>query len=96
MAKNRNEVSENLKWRLTDIFKDGEEFENLLADVTKRADLSHYEGKLSDKKVLLKCLKEMDSIDADLEKLDVYAYMKKDLDARDSSSTALLTRVENV
>ena len=96
MAKNRNEVSENLKWRLTDIFKDGEEFENLLADVTKRADRSHYEGKLSDKKVLLKCLKEMDSIDADLEKLDVYAYMKKDLDARDSSSTALLTRVENV
>ena len=54
MAKNRNEVSENLKWRLTDIFKDGEEFENLLADVTKRADLSSYEGKLSDKEVLLK------------------------------------------
>lgn len=38
----------------------------------------------------------MDEIDTDLEKLDVYAYMKKDLDTRDSESQALLTRVENV
>lgn len=96
MSKNRNEVAENLKWRLTDIFKDTAEFDALLDKVSKIADMSAYEGKLSDKKTLLECLKKMDEIDTDLEKLDVYAYMKKDLDTRDSESQALLTRVENV
>ncbi len=96
MSKNRNEVAENLKWRLTDIFKDTAEFDALLDKVSKIADMSAYEGKLSDKKVLLECLKKMDEIDIDLEKLDVYAYMKKDLDTRDSESQALLSRVENV
>ena len=96
MSKNRNEVAENLKWRLTDIFKDTAEFDALLDKVSKIADMSVYEGKLSDKKVLLECLKKMDEIDTDLEKLDVYAYMKKDLDTRDSESQALLSRVENV
>lgn len=96
MSKNRNEVAENLKWRLTDIFKDAAEFDALLDKVSKIADISAYEGKLSDKKTLLECLKKMDEIDTDLEKLDVYAYMKKDLDTRDSESQALLTRVENV
>lgn len=96
MSKNRNEVAENLKWRLTDIFKDVAEFDALLDKVSKIADMSAYEGKLSDKKTLLECLKKMDEIDTDLEKLDVYAYMKKDLDTRDSESQALLTRVENV
>ena len=96
MSNNRNEVAENLKWRLTDIFKDAAEFDALLDKVSKIADMSAYEGKLSDKKTLLECLKKMDEIDTDLEKLDVYAYMKKDLDTRDSESQALLTRVENV
>ena len=96
MSKNRNDVAENLKWKLTDIFKDQNEFDALLNEVSSKADLSRYEGKLSDEKTLLECLKEMDALETDLEKLDVYAYMKKDLDARDSESNALLTRVENV
>ena len=33
MAKIRSEVSENLKWRLTDIFSSDEEFKTLLKDV---------------------------------------------------------------
>lgn len=57
MSKNRNEVAENLKWRLTDIFKDAAEFDALLDKVSKIADMSAYEGKLSDKKTLLECLK---------------------------------------
>ncbi len=96
MSKNRKDVPERLKWRLTDVFKDQKEFDDLLDAVSKKADLSGYEGKLSDEKTLLKVLKEMDEIDKDLEKLDVYAYMKKDLDARDSEAQALLSRVENV
>ena len=96
MAKVRSEVSENLKWRLTDIFKDDEEFKALLKDVEGRINFSEYEGKLSDEKVLLKCLKELDKVDYDIEKLAVYAHMKKDLDTRDSEANALNSMVSSL
>ncbi|MBQ7373356.1 MAG: oligoendopeptidase F [Clostridia bacterium] len=96
MAKIRSEVSENLKWRLTDIFKDDEEFKALLKDVEGRIDFGKYEGKLSDEKELLKCLKELDKVDYDIEKLAVYAHMKKDLDTRDSNANALNSMVSSL
>ena len=96
MAKKRSEVSENLKWKLTDIFKDDEEFKALLKDVEGRIDFSGYEGKLSDEKTLLECLRALDKVEYDIEKLAVYAHMKKDLDTRDSSANALNAMVNNL
>lgn len=96
MAKVRSEVSENLKWKLTDIFKSDEEFTALLKDVESRMNFSEYEGKLSDEATLLKCLKELDKVEYDIEKLAVYAHMKKDLDTRDSNANALNAMVNNL
>ena len=96
MAKVRSEVSENLKWRLTDIFSSDEEFKALLKDVEGRLDFAKYEGKLSDEATLLKCLKELDKVEYDIEKLAVYAHMKKDLDTRDSEANALNSMVSNL
>ena len=96
MAKIRSEVSENLKWRLTDIFSSDEEFKALLKDVEGRLNFAQYEGKLSDEATLLKCLKELDKVDYDIEKLAVYAHMKKDLDTRDSEANALNSMVSNL
>ena len=96
MAKIRSEVSENLKWRLTDIFSSDDEFKALLKDVEGRIDFAKYEGKLSDEATLLKCLKELDKVDYDIEKLAVYAHMKKDLDTRDSEANALNSMVSNL
>ena len=96
MAKIRSEVSENLKWKLTDIFKDDEEFKALLKEVEGKLDFSMYEGKLSDEATLLKCLKEIDKVEYDIEKLAVYAHMKKDLDTRDSEANALNAMVNNL
>ncbi|MBE5742169.1 MAG: oligoendopeptidase F [Clostridiales bacterium] len=96
MAKLRSEVSENLKWDLTGIFKNDEEFKSLLKTVEQKIDFSKYEGKLGDEKALLDCLKYMDEIDYDLEKVSVYAFMKKDLDTRDSVANALNAMVETV
>ena len=96
MAKVRSEVSENLKWRLTDIFSSDEEFKALLKDVEGRLNFAQYEGKLSDEATLLKCLKELDKVDYDIEKLAVYAHMKKDLDTRDSEANALNSMVSNL
>ena len=96
MAKIRSEVSENLKWKLTDIFRSDDEFKALLKDVEGRLDFAKYEGKLSDEATLLKCLKELDKVDYDIEKLAVYAHMKKDLDTRDSEANALNSMVSNL
>lgn len=96
MPMKRSEVKEEYKWRMSDIFSSQEEFDKLFAEVSEKIDFGKYEGKLSDKKTLLKCLKEMDETETSLEKMDVYAYMLKDLDTRDSSAAALLSRVENL
>ena len=96
MPLKRNEVNENLKWKLTDIFKSEEEFDRLLSEVEKKIDFSAYEGKLGDEDKLFECFKKMDEVEEILEKLDVYAYMKKDLDTRDSSAVGALSRAENV
>ena len=63
MAKIRSEVSENLKWKLTDIFNNDEEFKALLKEVEGKMDFSKYEGKLSDEKTLLECLKALDKLE---------------------------------
>ena len=81
---------------MTDIFSSQEEFNKLFEEVSGKIGFGKYEGKLSDEKVLLNCLRELDEVETSLEKLDVYAYMLKDLDTRDSSAAALLAKVENL
>ncbi len=96
MAKIRSEVSENLKWKLTDIFNNDEEFKALLKEVEGKMDFAKYEGKLSDEKTLLECLKALDKLECDIERLAVYAHMRKDLDTRDSEANALNSMVSNL
>ena len=96
MPLKRSEVNEKLKWKMTDIFSSQEEFDKLFEEVSGKIGFGKYEGKLSDEKVLLNCLRELDEVETSLEKLDVYAYMLKDLDTRDSSAAALLAKVENL
>ena len=96
MAKIRSEVSENLKWKLTDIFNNDDEFKALLKEVEGKMDFAKYEGKLSDEKTLLECLKALDKLECDIERLAVYAHMRKDLDTRDSEANALNSMVSNL
>ena len=49
MAKERNQVPEQLKWRVEDIFETPEDFEKTYAEVESLCDLSEFEGKLSDR-----------------------------------------------
>ncbi|MBO4262455.1 MAG: oligoendopeptidase F [Clostridia bacterium] len=96
MPKKRNEVSENLKWDMSVIFKDDAEFDEVLSSLATKVDFSRYEGKLSDEETLLECLKETDKVERMLEKLDVYAAMKRDLDTRDSAAAALMAKIEHL
>lgn len=93
---NRKDVPENLKWRTEDMFATVADWNALYAKTEKRLDFSRFEGKLSDAATVKECYDEVYSVLGDLELLSVYAFMKHDEDSRDSESSALLARVDDL
>ena len=93
---NRKDVPENLKWRTEDMFKSIADWNALYEKTEKRIDFSVYEGKLDNAATVKKCFDELYSVMGDLELLSVYAFMKHDEDSRDSESSALLARVDDL
>ena len=94
MGKNRNEVPENLKWRLEDIFETVDEWNKVYEEVSGKLDFSKYEGKLGDGDMLLECLESLNAVIKDVSRLAVYAFMRRDEDTRDSASAALMSRMD--
>ncbi len=78
----RNNVELSHKWKLEDIFSSDEEWEKTYVWATENIDFAKYSGKLSDKDSLLEFLKENDEYLKVLEKLAVYASMRRDEDTR--------------
>ncbi len=89
----RNEVKEEYKWKIEDIFSSGEEWEKAFEKAGKELDFTRFEGKLGDKKVLAEFLRTNDKYMIELEKLYVYASLKRDEDTRDSESSARYGKV---
>ncbi len=82
--KNRNEIDENLKWKLTDIFKSDDDwkksFDDISSDIKK---LVCYKGKVtSSSENLLNTLNLKFEILRNLDDVIFYAYLKKDEDLR--------------
>jgi len=94
MAKSRENVPANLKWRTEDIFLAQADWEKTYAEVEAKLDFSAYEGKLSDAEALLECLNKVNEAELDFSKLAVYASMKRDEDTRISEFAALQSRIE--
>ena len=78
----RNEVSDDLKWDLSRVFKDDQEWEqesNQVATEIKR--LGRFKGNLAKSgKVLYEGITEILSVNRRLEKVYVYATMSSDVD----------------
>ena len=94
MGKNRQDVAENLKWKLDDIFASVDEWNKTYDEVAAMLDFKKYEGKLSDPDILLECLEEINKVAFKLSHLAVYASMWHDEDTRNSEAMALDSRVE--
>ena len=94
MGKNRQDVAENLKWRLSDIFESLEAWNATYAELGGMIDFKKYEGKLSDPDTLLECLEAINKAAYKLMHLAVYASMWHDEDTRNSEAMALDSRVE--
>ena len=94
MAKERQQVAENLKWRLSDIFESVEEWNKTYDEVGASIDFAKYEGKLSDPDTLFECLEKINAVIYKLSHLAVYAFMWHDEDTRNSEATALQSRID--
>lgn len=89
----REQVQEKYKWKVSDIFADDGEWEKTYELAEKSLKFSDYAGKLSDKATLLKFLKENDEFDKLLEKLAVYAHMRRDEDASVSKYNSYYAKI---
>ncbi|MCD8041400.1 MAG: oligoendopeptidase F [Clostridia bacterium] len=89
----RDQVKENRKWKTEDIYSSDEEWEKSFEQLSAQLNFSQYAGKLSDKKTLLKFLKESDKFSEQFMKLGTYAHMKHDEDTRVSKYTAYYSKI---
>ncbi len=94
MIKKRSEVSQNLKWKIEDIYQNITDLEKDYEYVKQNLDFSKYQGKLSDDKVLLDFLRVVDELSLKIGFLEVYAMMKKDEDSSVSSSVSLKYKID--
>ena len=84
----RNEVKEQYKWKVEDIFATDEEWEKSFSAAEKSLSFTKYAGKLADRNTLLEFLKANGEYRKKLEKLYVYAHMRHDEDAGNSKYSA--------
>ena len=92
MAKDRNQVPANLKWRVEDIFESVEAWNALYAECEGELDFSEFEGKLNTVESVLSCMEKLNALVLKLNKLAIYAHIRHDEDSRVSEFTALSAR----
>lgn len=96
--KSRDEISEEMTWRLEDIFETDdvweEEFKVLQEDIPK---IKNYQGKLSESaQTLYDVFALQDELSGRLGKLYTYAHMRYDQDTTNSFYQAMNARAENI
>ncbi|MDE6189182.1 MAG: oligoendopeptidase F [Clostridia bacterium] len=94
---NRNEIPDKYKWKLEDMISSDEEWEKLFVETQKLGEeIGKYDGKLDRAESILECLKFDDSLNEKLERLYVYAKMRKDEDCSREKYLAMVERVNNL
>lgn len=89
----RNQVKEDYKWKIEDIFATDSEWEKAFEEAQSSLALAKYEGKLGNADVLLEFLKENERASYNLERLYVYAHMRHDEDAGNSKYGAYYAKI---
>ena len=92
----RIDISQQLKWKTTDIFPSDEAWENEFKSVEAEYgnyDFSVFKGKLNQKDVLLQCFRLIDTVSRKIEKLYLYAHLRHDEDLRVSKYTSAHAQV---
>jgi oligoendopeptidase F len=94
----REEISQEYKWNLTDIFKTDEEWETEFKSVSEKVSgYQKFEGKLADSaESLLACLRFDEDINIKLDKLHLYAMLSKDSDMRVGKYHSMDDRIKSL
>ena len=92
----REEVDIKHVWNVEQIYASDEEWEKKAEELSKKLDFSEYVGKLDDKTTLLSYLKENDSVTAELERLAIYANLKRDEDTRIAKYNAYNGKIDMI
>ncbi len=89
----RDEIDRRYKWKLEDIYSDDELWEKDFADIKDQLnELEKYEGKINSPQNLLKVLRLKDEIGQKVDRLFVYARMRRDEDNANAKFQALADR----
>ncbi|MEG1519712.1 MAG: oligoendopeptidase F [Clostridia bacterium] len=90
----RSEISDNFKWKNSDLVANSQEFEKIFNEILALMDkIVGMKGKLNQKDVLLTCLKTSDEAECKLEKIYAYKFMIVDQDLNVSESNSEYQRV---
>ena len=91
----REEIEEQFKWKITDIYESDESFERALQKYKKNSEkVLEYKGKLADEEILLKLMKYREQQSSILADLIQYAHMKKDENANNTQAVDMAMRVD--
>ena len=93
---NRNEIIEEYKWNIADIFDSDDAFYNELKIAGNALDFSEFKGKLISVDAILKCFNKMYDKGAVIEKLSVYAMMRKDENGLNPEAAKMCDLVDNL
>ena len=89
----RSEVKEQYKWKTDDIFASDELWEESFAEAEKSLSFSHFAGKLNNSDTLLEFFKADDKFSIALEKLAIYANLRRDEDTAVSKYGAYYAKI---
>ena len=92
----RNEVPKHLQWKTTDLFESDDAWEQAFTAFENKYgnyDFSVFAGKLAEKATLLACLKLIDQITREIEKIYLYANLRHHEDVRVSKNSASVAKV---
>ena len=91
----RDQIPAEYKWRLEDIVKDNQAWEELFFKVDERiGHFSKYADKLKDEDMLFDCLELETRLTHDITCLYQYAKMRLDQDTRDNTYQGMTNRAE--
>ena len=89
----RSEVKEQYKWKTDDIFASDELWEESFAETEKSLSFSRFAGKLNNSDTLLEFFKADDKFSIALEKLAIYANLRRDEDTAVSKYGAYYAKI---
>ncbi len=89
----RNEVKEEYKWKVSDIFQNDDEWETAFVALEKSLDFEKFRGTLNTKENVYAYFKAEEAFSAQLLRIYLYAFMRHDEDLRVTKYNAYTARV---